>query len=113
MSDTSKKSGKGSDRDSQSGPESSPREDAAEHLRLVLDEAHWARVRAETRTRPLGYHGENFERRASVVEHIVQKFNERAVKKARKNALQAGWTQEQLASAGLAGDQNGSGNARA
>lgn len=95
------------------GSGSSEREDAALTLSLTLDEAHWARVRAQTRTHPIGFHGQGFERRAAVVEHIVEKFNERAVKTARKDALRAGWSKEQLASLELSGAAQGSGTARA
>lgn len=74
------------------------RAEAARLLVRALDEAHWARVRSQKRTRVIGVHGTDFESRDARVELIVEKFNERAVKVARKNALRAGWTKEQLAS---------------
>ncbi len=105
MSETSRRPDSATRHDAPIEPGFSVKEQTAGVLARTLDEAHWARVRAQTRTRPLGFHGEGFERRAAAVERIVEKFNERAVKKARKDALAAGWTKEQLASSGLSGDR--------
>lgn len=89
------------------------REHTASDLAHALDEAYWARFRYQNRSSPIGFHGENFDRRAAKAEHIMQQFNERAVKRAREKALKAGWTPEELASLGLTGDLHDSGSARA
>ena len=73
------------------------KEDTARILTLALDDVYWSDVRAKQRTRVVGVHGTDFEARAARVEQTVEKFNERAVKSARKNALRAGWTKQQLA----------------
>lgn len=84
-------------------PAPSVKDEAARILALAITEANWARARAQKRTRVVGVHGTDFEARDARVELIVEKFNVRAVKTARKNALRAGWTKTQLAEAGLDG----------
>lgn len=79
----------------------SAKDEAARLLALAIKEANWARARAQKRTRVIGVHGTDFEARDTRVELIVEKFNARAVKTARKNALRAGWTKAQLAESGL------------
>lgn len=82
------------------------KDETARILKLALDDAYWARLRAQQRTRVIGAHGTDFESRDARVEQTVEKFNERAVKTARKNALRAGWTKPQLAE--LEGSQRAS-----
>lgn len=79
----------------------SAKDEAARLLTLAMEEENWARARAQKRTRVIGVHGTDFEARDARVELIVEKFNARAVKTARKNALRAGWTKAQLAESGL------------
>lgn len=83
--------------DTTSQPVLSDKDEAGRLFVSALDEAYWARLRARQRTRVVGFHGTDFEDRDANVELIVAKFNERAVKIARKNALHAGWTKQQLA----------------
>lgn len=73
------------------------KEETARVLKLALDDVFWAGVRAKQRTRVVGIHGTDFDARDARVERVVEKFNERAVKTAQKNALRAGWTKPQLA----------------
>ncbi len=87
----------------------STKDEAARVFVRALDEAYWARVRAGKRTRVVGIHGTDFERRDSRAELVVTKFNERAVKAARKNALRAGWTKDQLAALALTGAEGSNG----
>ena len=100
-----------SDMESEAGP--SAKDEAARLFTLALDEAHWARQRAQNRTRVIGIHGTDFESRDARAESVVEKFNERAVKTARKNALRAGWTKEQLVSLEQNDAVQGFGTARA
>lgn len=79
----------------------SDKDETARLFALALEEAHWARIRAHKRTRVVGVHGTDFESRDARVELVVEKFNARAVKMTRKNALRAGWTKQQLASMAL------------
>lgn len=92
---------------------SNPRDETARDLAHALNEAALARLRFQKRTSVIGDHGENFDQRAARSERIVQKFNENVVKNARKNALRAGWTAEQLASSGLIDAEYGPGSALA
>lgn len=80
---------------------SSARDEAASELAHALDEAWWARFRAQNRTSVIGYHGESFDNRNDRVERIVTKFHANNVKRARKQAIRSGWTNDQLVSAGL------------
>ena len=91
---------------------SAARDEAGRLFVRALDEAYWARVRAGKRTRIVGIHGTDFERRDSRAELRVERFNERAVKAARKNALRAGWTKDQLASLALTGAEGSNGAGR-
>lgn len=74
----------------------SAKDETARVLALALQDEYWARVRAQKRTRVVGIHGTDFEKRDARIEDIVARSNARAVKVARKNALRAGWTKSQL-----------------
>ena len=96
MSDSSEKPHEALPSEAKNERTLSAKDEAARILSLALQDEHWARVRAQKRTRVVGIHGTDFDNRDARVEHIVEKFNARAVKTARKNALHAGWTKSQL-----------------
>ena len=110
MSQNSKDAGRS---DGQATSLPTEKEAAARDLAHAVDEAAFARLRFQKRTRAIGFHGEDFDLRAARAEGIVEKFNELAVKNAQKNALRAGWTKEQLASSAVDGAAQGLGSARA
>ena len=77
------------------------RQERARALATALDEERWARARFRMRTRTAGFDGEDFEQRWPRVEQIVARHNSRAVADARRRALEAGWTEPELAELGL------------
>jgi hypothetical protein len=63
-----------------------PSAEASRALARALEEARFAQHRFQVRTRIVGYHGEDFERRWRRVERIVTAHNDHAVDDARKRA---------------------------
>lgn len=74
------------------------RDEAAQSLADALHEAFYAQVRFNTRTRVIGFHGEDFEQRWLRVQRIVTAHNDQAVRAARKRAIGAGWSETELTS---------------
>jgi len=79
----------------------STRDERVRALASALDEERWAGERFRGRIRIVGFHGEDFEQRWPRVQQIVARHNARAVADARRRALEAGWTEPELATLGL------------
>ncbi|MGN6199719.1 hypothetical protein [Humibacter sp.] len=77
------------------------RENAAHVLARALGEERTAQARLAARTRIVGFHGEDFERRWPRVENIVTEHNHQAALTAWDNALRTGWTPSELNASGL------------
>jgi predicted ATPase len=79
----------------------STREEAAAVLARAIDERRTANARLAARTRVVGFHGEDFEKRWPRVESIVKTHNDEAARAAWEHALLTGWTQAELHRSGL------------
>lgn len=70
-------------------------------LASALKDIRLSEVRYNVMFRPVGLHGETFESRWDRVRSIVTTRNQRAAVAAWNAAIKAGWTEQQLTSAGL------------
>jgi hypothetical protein len=80
---------------------STPRGHAAQRLASALDNAYYAHQRFRLQRPVFGLHGENYDDRRERVWADVNAFCERTIELARKQAVNAGWTNSELRASGL------------